>query len=554
MKKRSIIGIFLLVTAVAALMFIGIVSASSGDKNGTNEVSAPTVGSTTFVISQANGGGGGSTGTYLFDYVELHNVSGTAQSLNGLSLYYGSSTGQFASATTNAYALANVSVPAGKYYLVQLGAAGTAGANLPVAPDETTTNLSMSATNGKVALVTAALAQNTCGATATPCTLPNAAIIDLVAWGAANNAEGGAATNGGAAITSSQGNVRKGGGVDNGCTDTDNNNADFDIITAPIPRNSASPAVSCSATIHTQHVMDFNGDGKTDFAVFRNIGGQQQRWYIAHNGTGTFNQIDWGLNGDTTIPADFDGDGKSDVAVWRAGAGLTSAFYIFNSSTSTVTTSQFGLSTDDATVVGDYDGDGKADMAVYRPGAAVGQQSTWFYRGSLNNPNGNITFVPWGVNGDKVAPGDYNGDGRADMVIARSNGSQFVFRTLLNLGANSFSEATPVFFGQPSDFTVPGDYDGDGKTDYAVLRSNGVSLTWFYIPSSANTTIVTIPWGSTGDFVVPGDYDGDGKTDPAIWRSGNPGVFWVQNSSNGATQVFAFGGSNDGAIGTFGRH
>ena len=84
-----------------------------------------------------------------------------------------------------------------------------------------TTNLSMSGTNGKVALVTAAFLPNTCGGSATPCTLPNAGIIDLVAWGTANNAEGGAATNAGASLTSVQGNVRKNGG----CTETDNNNS-----------------------------------------------------------------------------------------------------------------------------------------------------------------------------------------------------------------------------------------------------------------------------------------------------------------------------------------
>ena len=51
--------------------------------------------STTIVISQVYGGGGGSTGTYLHDYVELHNVSGTTQSLTGYSVQYGSATGNF---------------------------------------------------------------------------------------------------------------------------------------------------------------------------------------------------------------------------------------------------------------------------------------------------------------------------------------------------------------------------------------------------------------------------------------------------------------------------
>src|SRR4051812_17369793 len=46
--------------------------------------------STTFVISQAYGGGGGTTGTYIHDYVELKNISSSPQSLTGLQLMYGS--------------------------------------------------------------------------------------------------------------------------------------------------------------------------------------------------------------------------------------------------------------------------------------------------------------------------------------------------------------------------------------------------------------------------------------------------------------------------------
>ncbi len=222
--------------------FFGITSNVALEQtNSSLDASNRVTASTTFVISQAYGGGGGSTGTYLNDYVELKNISSSPQSLAGLSLMYGSATGQFASSATNAYALTGGTVQPGQYYLVQLGPVGTAGAPLPVTPDETTTNLSMSGTNGKVALVTAALAPNTCGATATPCVLPNPAIIDLVAWGTANNAEGGASTNAGASLTSVQGNVRK----NNGCTDTDNNNADFDIITAPVPHNTTT-TTSCS--------------------------------------------------------------------------------------------------------------------------------------------------------------------------------------------------------------------------------------------------------------------------------------------------------------------
>ena len=200
--------------------------------------------STTLVISQVYGGGGANTGTptYKADYVELHNVSSSAQSLTGYSIQYGSSSGQFGSAATNIYAFtAGTSIPAGGYLLIQCGTVGTAGADLPVTPDFTTTNLNMSGSSGKVVLANQA-ASLACGATATPCTLPASSIIDLVAYGAANNAEGSVSVNNGATLTTVQGAVRK----NNGCTDSDNNNADFDVVTAPVPKNSASAIFSCS--------------------------------------------------------------------------------------------------------------------------------------------------------------------------------------------------------------------------------------------------------------------------------------------------------------------
>lgn len=203
--------------------------------------------STTVVISQVYPGGGSSspTVTYKNDYVELHNISGVTQDISGFSLQYGSSTGNFGNAANQIYVFpAATTIAPGKYLLIQLGAAGTGGADLPVVPDFTSTNLSMSATSGKVALVNISTAVG-CGATANPCALPGANFVDVVAYGASNNAEGGASVNNGVALpANTNGGVRK----TNGCTDTDNNNSDFDVVVGPVPRNSASPAVMCGST------------------------------------------------------------------------------------------------------------------------------------------------------------------------------------------------------------------------------------------------------------------------------------------------------------------
>src|ERR1043166_290453 len=275
-----------------------------------------------------------------------------------------------------------------------------------------------------------------------------------------------------------------------------------------------------------QHTVDFDGDRKTDPTVVRNTGGGatgQVTWYT-HGSGGNDRGQQWGIASDIFVPGDYDGDHKSDFAVWRAGPPQQAYFYIFQSSTSTLRADQFGQTGDDPTVVGDYDGDGKTDVAVYRGGAAAGDHSFWFFRVSNGAQSGQIIYNEWGQNGDFPAPGDYNGDGKNDFCVQRNaGGGQAIFYKRLGNGGvvTSFAGDSSVIFGTPSDVIVPGDYDGDGKADIATVRGSGGVINWYVLPSSTGVFDggPTYVWGNSGtDYVAQGDYDGDGRTDPAVWR------------------------------------
>ena len=78
------------------------------------------------------GGGGGSTGTYIYDYVELFNSGSTPVNVGGWVVEYGSATGNWGNAATNYYVLpVGTTIQPCKYLLLRCGAAGTAGVAFP---------------------------------------------------------------------------------------------------------------------------------------------------------------------------------------------------------------------------------------------------------------------------------------------------------------------------------------------------------------------------------------------------------------------------------------
>jgi len=330
------------------------------------------------------------------------------------------------------------------------------------------------------------------------------------------------------------------------------------VATSPTVRVDGIRVATSWAEISTAPpgvVVDFDGNGRSDFAVVRNTGGGptgQITWFINANGLGTTSAFAWGSAGDFFVPVDYDGDNKTDIAIWRSGAPTVAAFYIYQSATNTVRVEAFGQTGDDPTVVDDYNGDGKADLAVYRGGASAGAPSTWFYRTTAGGP---VTYEPWGQNGDFPSPGDYDGDGKADFVVQRDNGggqARFWMR-MSTAGTDS------VVFGTPTDFIVPGDYDGDGKTDIAVTRSSAGQIQWWVRPSStgAGSAAPFATFGASAtDLQVQGDYDGDGKTDVGVWRpsaTAGESIFWYLGSTGAALGV-PFGANGDYPVANYNRH
>lgn len=183
----------------------------------------------TVVISQVYGGGGNSGATLKNDFIEIHNTGKVDASIDGWSVQYASSGGTSWQVT----ALTGTLAP-GQYALIKEGAGAGGTTDLPTA--DFSGNIAMSATSGKVALVKSTTALS-CGTSTAPCPGPDV-IADFVGFGSSATAfEGSGPT---ATLANTTAALRKG----EGCTETDNNGADF-ATGAPSPRNKPTTAVIC---------------------------------------------------------------------------------------------------------------------------------------------------------------------------------------------------------------------------------------------------------------------------------------------------------------------
>jgi hypothetical protein len=203
---------------------------------------------------------------------------------------------------------------------------------------------------------------------------------------------------------------------------------------------------------------DFDGDGKTDVAVFRRGANatDQTTWYIRQSSNNTARVVNFGLSGDGTntydvpVTADYDGDGKSDIAVYRFGLFPTNTFFIQRSSDNSIYQFKFGDFSTDYIAPGDFDGDGKADLVAARTGAAATSPVVWYILQSSNNQ---VRTQQFGISSDLLVQGDYDGDAKADIAIYRRGATATDTSTFWVLESfNNTAKATT--WGLRADFPV----------------------------------------------------------------------------------------------------
>ncbi|KUN79887.1 hypothetical protein AQJ66_27495 [Streptomyces bungoensis] len=296
--------------------------------------------------------------------------------------------------------------------------------------------------------------------------------------------------------------------------------------------------------------------------------------------------------------ADFNGDGIGDVATEAAtayvngqkGAGQVVVLYgtatgvtsaqrsVISQNTSGVPgTSEAGDNFGAELAYADFNSDGYDDLAVGAPGEKVGTDTDGGTVAILwGSPTGltgkGVTVADPAASshdywGKDLAAGDFDGDGKADLVVGSSKSTLYLYRGGFTTsgGHGSLTTVTPPIQSGTNDnpygpmSLTAGDVNGDGRTDLVVdgfeTQTRYGWNTNYWLPGTAGGLS-----GSTAKALKPGiitaigDINGDGYGDivsGAGWDSKLDDGTPVPDSSDGGRVNVTYG-SVDGPAGTTG--
>lgn len=183
-------------------------------------------------------------------------------------------------------------------------------------------------------------------------------------------------------------------------------------------------------------------------------------------------------------------------------------------------------------VVGDLNRDGKQDLIVGHSFAGL----------SVFLGNGDGTFGPelllQGAS-PASAIGDFNGDGKPDIVTTSASGVNAV-RLYLGNGDGTFTSTpdTPFASGYVGTTSLAvGDFNGDGKLDVVVI-GNGLSQAYVFLGNGDGTFGAPASVGFVNDpfSVAVADFNGDGKLDLALSDFSNQAVAILLGNGDGTFQ------------------
>lgn len=227
---------------------------------------------------------------------------------------------------------------------------------------------------------------------------------------------------------------------------------------------------------------------------------------------------------------DSDGNGLADVILRHEGGELSLSSM---QGEQVISRTQIAIEADiNWQAVGreDYDGDGRADLLMRN--SETGHWHVYLLNGNTIKSDGPLNLsrsLAWEVQSN----GDYDGDGKGDVLIRNTNGRWYIyFLDGLNIKGNAKislpEDAATQFAGS-------GDYDGDGRSDLLTRQATG-GWEMYLMDGGTIKSSGSVPLKKSLDWTVAssGDFNGD-ETDDLLMRYKNGSWLVYQFDGFGVT-------------------